>query len=96
MREYGSCLQPTKSQDRTPLLDECPHCGDKPLEHDDTGHVEQLFIYEMSSSDDQESSSDEENVEEHITRLREESASAKKERRRPITFWNKICKSFGV
>jgi hypothetical protein len=65
------------------LLDECPYCGDKALEHDGTGHANQLFLYEMSSSDDEET------VEEHITHLRAESASAKKKRRRAITVLGK-------
>jgi hypothetical protein len=65
------------------VLDECPYYGDKPLEHDGTGHAEQVFLYEMSSFDDEET------IQEHLALLKAESA--------PIDYFlNKICNSLGV
>jgi hypothetical protein len=47
-----ACEQFTKCEDCAPVLDECPHCGDKAFDHDDTAHTEELYCYKDLSDDD--------------------------------------------
>jgi hypothetical protein len=49
---FDSCKPPTKCQDCVNVLDECPQCGDRPLEYDDTRRQEEI-VANISSSDDE-------------------------------------------
>jgi hypothetical protein len=50
-RIFDSCKAPTKCQDCVNVLDECPQCGDRPLEYHDTRRQEEI-VANMSSSDE--------------------------------------------
>jgi hypothetical protein len=51
-RICDSFKAPTKCQDCVNVLDDCPRCGDRPLEYDDTCRQEDI-VANMSSSDDE-------------------------------------------
>jgi hypothetical protein len=81
-RICDSCKPPTKCQDCVDFLDECPWCGDRPLEYDDTCQKEEI-VANMSSSYD-------ETIEKARARLTAEAKIHLDERRRSGKFLQKI------
>jgi hypothetical protein len=81
-RICDSCKARTKCQDCVNVLDECPQCGDLPLEYDDTCHQEDI-VANISSSD-------EETIDTARARLKAEAKTQLDERRRSGKFLQKL------